>query len=269
MNGKSRLLVYLWSSVGGIASSHAYLGHEWCALLGAFGLCMSLILAAEANLGRRDAITAVVVYHAWIGVHCWGFLHYGLPLHAATVVYQALAGLLVGWVSVDRQGATRGLRLAAGMALVEWLRQLGPIGFPLSLGATQVAMPWRPVLGLLGSYGTTALLVGTMWLIARALLARRASLALVGLLLGTVATLWGSFQPGLEIGTQPLRVAILQGSIPTWLHQQAQASDSARWIVDEQYFSMSESALEDENLDLLILPESALHKTIGQTGSSL
>ena len=254
----------LWASVGGALASQAYLWHGLFAIPAMVALGLAL-RGPYGELGwRREIIWVCIVFEAWIGVHCWGFLHYGLPLYSATVAYMAVSGLLVGLALVGLQPEPRitPVRVALAWVFVEALHQIGPFGYPLFFGGTQVHLPWRSAMGVVGSLGLSGLLVGTG--VALAISRRSAPYWMVAFIL---ISLLGCYQPGLRASGPTRTIAAVQGGVPSWLYQVAEASELAADLVEAHYFDLVEVAL-GEGAEIVLLPESALHRNVAIAGNA-
>jgi len=263
----------LWASIAGCALSHAYLGHGAWAWLGVLALGVALV-ADEPQTPRRLVLIGAIV-QAWVGLNCWGFLHYGAPLFLATLLYSIAAGALFGFLLTDWGRSTvRVTPLRAGVAwlAVEWLRQLGPVGFPLFVGGTQAGLPVRSALAVVGSVGLSGLMVAFGVSVVIGLHARRSRKVIGWLALLLATVLVGRWQPLLEEEPQPLDLAVVQAGMPNWVYVVAHSSAAAKSIVQSAFFEPAEAAL-TAGADVVFLPESALHRPIpwhdGELGEAL
>lgn len=247
----------LWASVAGCLASQAYLWHGAWALPATVALGVALASGQAHSSPRAATIAALTVFQTWVGVHCWGFAHYGAGLYAGSILYMAMSGLLVGgMVSIRRGGQPSPVALAAAWVLIEAVHEIGDVGFPLYLGATQVHLPWRALLAVVGAVGTSGLLVGLGVAIGQ----RRRS-ALVWLLAAVALTGLGRWQPDLTEAGPPVEVAAVQGAVPSWLYKAMDRSLPAGYLVEDHYFRLAQDALGTE-ADLVLMPESALHHPI-------
>jgi len=251
----------LWASIAGILFAQAYLHSAPFALAGAVALGLALRPPFDRNW-RRQIARVFIVQQIWIALHGWGFLHYGWRLYVATLFYFALSGallsiLVIGFARRPRVGP---LRVAAAWMTVEALHQVGSFGFPLFLGGTQIEMPWRTSMGVIGAVGLSGLIIGLGVAATRARMsALRWAAALV------VFSLLGLWQPGIEEVGESQDVAIVQGGVPSWFYQIVDDSEAAAYLVEDHYFGLAEEAFVG-GPDLVLLPEAALHHAIAQTG---
>jgi len=241
----------LWTLVAGVSLSQAYLTHGAFALPGVLALGLALP-TREHPRPLRASLAVGVIVQLLVGLHCWGFVRYGAPVYAGTVVYSGLCGALFGLLASGRHRAPTALSAAAAWGAVEALRQVGGLGFPLYLGATQVALPWRSALSVVGAAGVSALLVGLGVAVVRR---RRVAIWLGVFAAAAVGGLW---QPGLSPAGPPVRVAIVQGGVTPSLYDAASLSEAARTVVRHRYFSLAGDAA--RSADLVVLPEAALHR---------
>ncbi|MBN1947389.1 MAG: hypothetical protein JW797_17090 [Bradymonadales bacterium] len=271
------LVRFLWASAAGCLLAQAYLHHGLWAWPAAVALAMAVGPGLQGRAPRRSVVVACVLCFTWFGLHGWGFLYYGRLLFLVSVLYNGLAGLLVGLLLLPGRSPCRYpvLRFALAFTAVEYARQLGPFGFPLAVGATQVHLPWRLAMAVVGSFGLSGLIAAVGFATAELLrtFARqgrnrpfRQALALAGWVAAMAAvTLVGGWQPGLERQGDPQIAAIVQGGIPTWLYQASQGSQDAALQVESTYFGLSAQALQTD-ADLVVLPEAALHRPIPVDG---
>ena len=248
----------LWATVGGALASQAYLWNGLFALPAVIVLGLALGPPYPITGWRREVTWACVVFESLIGIHCWGFTHYGLPLYAATIAYMAVSGLLLGLavVGLSKRPRITPMRVALAWVAVEAVHQIGQFGFPLFLGATQVHLPWRSAMSVVGSLGVSGLLIGT----GVALTTSRRSLASwIGVTV--VVSAFGLWQPGLAPAGPKRPIAAVQGGIPSWLYQVSESSEVAAHLVESQYFDLTEEVLQ-EPVEIVFLPESALHRDI-------
>lgn len=251
---------FLWACVAGVLLSQAYLHSALFALAGALALGIALRPPYDAKW-RRQVARVFIVVQLWIGLHCWGFLHYGWKLYIATLFYMALSGGLMSILVIGfaRQPRFTPLRVAAAWVTVEALHQLGPYGFPLFLGGTQVDMPWQSAMGVIGAVGLSGLIIGLGVAAARG---RLTALRWVAAILGI--SLLGLWQPGIREVGETQQVALVQGGIPSWFYQIVDESETAAYLVEDHYFGLAEEAFVG-GPDLVLLPEAALHHPIAQT----
>jgi apolipoprotein N-acyltransferase len=248
----------LLAVLAGVLLSQAHLVSGLLAFPGVVAFGGALRLVARGPRARRRAALLGFVTQGLIGLHCWGFVAYGVPLYLAVVAYLALSGAAVG--ALGARGP-----VAAGLAWcgVELLHALGPVGFPLFLGGTQSHLPWRTALGVVGAAGVSGLLVawGGAVVVGRRAVAL-ATAALVG------SALLGAWQPGLRVAERSVTVALVQGAVPNWLYGLAGPSPAARALVEHAYHGGAARAVAS-GAELVVLPETALRNSVVTRGERI
>lgn len=203
---------------------------------------------------------------SWIGVsaHQFGIPHLAfsggitLCFVLALAGYFALAGGLALWLTRRAGVHARLVALVATVWLSEWLRGWLLSGFPWQLlGYSQTDGPLAGVFPILGTSGASAVLLVISALLVASLEARRQdadprrplllAAALVILLQGMGRV------PLTEPAGPPLRVALLQGSVPQHLKW-----DPAQFQPTIALYRQLTSRALAAGVDLLIWPESAI-----------
>lgn len=268
----------LWASLAGLLFSQAHLWHGALAWPGAVAMGVAVSGIPDGPRRRPRLVWLCAVVQGWQGLHCWPFLHYGPLLYAGAIAYLLASGASVGLLLAGRRPAASAgsFSLRAGLAFlaVDYVHQLGPLGFPLILGGSQVHLPWRGAIAVVGAVGLSGLIVGSGVAVGGWMSGRLVGSAgnrrgghgrtVSAWILATLLTwLLGNWQPGLSTVGAPLRVAIVQGSVPNWLYVMANSSRAGRLLVEARYHRLTREALSAERpVDLVVLPEAALHREI-------
>jgi apolipoprotein N-acyltransferase len=178
-----------------------------------------------------------------------------LPAAIVLSLYLSLFMVLTGWLA-RRLVMLRlpfEIALAASWAVMEYLRSLGPLGFPwASLGYSQTPYPGLlQTATVVGTYGVSALIVLVNGLLARALLSRRwlplaaaALIILVPLAAGRVAL--SRAQTG-----RAVELALIQPNISGEIKWDKAYSDTSVAILERM-------TLRSGNADLVVWPETAV-----------
>ncbi|MFH1219461.1 MAG: apolipoprotein N-acyltransferase [Candidatus Eisenbacteria bacterium] len=178
-----------------------------------------------------------------------------LPAAVLLCLYLALFMLLVGYLSrrLVLLRVPYEIALAIAWGGVEYLRSLGPLGFPwASLGYSQV--PYPPVIqqaAVVGTYGLSAWIVLVNGLLARLALSRRAWLGVVVAAVFGLPVLGGALVLSHARSETDLRVALVQPNI----------SGAVKW--DEAYRDstmevLTEMTLKTRGADMIVWPETAV-----------
>ena len=175
------------------------------------------------------------------------------------VMEAALFGVFgLGWAFASR--TPRGWWIVLAPALwvaVELLREYVPIvGFPWGqLAQGQVGIPWELPLAAIGGGKTVSFLVVAVNVaIALAWLdrgVRRVGLVSIGAGLLGIGPMIGAMRPHTDTGTEPLRIAIVQGNAGAGV----QVEDESARV--ERHVALTKDAAADD-LDLVVWPESSI-----------
>ncbi len=253
---------------------------------------------AAGSLKRSIALGALAYLLA--GAHVWGIGQYGWTIYGAGVLYLSLAGALFGALAFPfldaRLRLVRVLGLCAAWVLAEYTRTLTPYSYPMLLGPclgdipllSQIAAlagPWGMdgFVALFSALGAEAVEAHAVprhprlaptrparWLAAA--LATLTAVALFGALRLSLAGPPGAVDlqgqardddAALAHIDRPLRVAMAQGGVPTWLYRRAGVFERLQSVIDANYLGLLDQALDaDRPPDWIILPESAFGRTI-------
>jgi apolipoprotein N-acyltransferase len=178
-----------------------------------------------------------------------------LPAAIVLSLYLALFMMLTGWLArrLMRFRVPFEIALAAAWTAMEYLRSLGPLGFPWgSLGYSQTPyIAMVQMASVVGTYGITALIVLVNGMLARTLVRRRWSYLVVVAValmvpLGAGRLVLGGARPG-----RTVKVSLIQPNI----------SGTVKW--DEAYSDttmaiLRRMTLETPDSTLVIWPETAV-----------
>lgn len=178
-----------------------------------------------------------------------------LPAAVVLCLYLSLFMVLAGWLSrrLVKVRIPFPAAVAAAWAVVEYLRSLGPLGFPwASMGYSQTSYPSiLQTASVTGTYGLSALVVLVNALIAEAFLSRRLSLALAAAALVAVPALSGKAVLRNAAAGPEVEVALVQPNI----------SGSVKWDAayrDTSMAILSRLSLRSPEADLIVWPETAV-----------
>ncbi len=217
--------------------------------------------AAGAGLGLLSGLIA--------GSALYGLSPYGGLLYALLIVYCGLHmagfGLGIAWLSTRTSGVARSVLPALLWTGFEYLRRLGPVSFPITLGGTHAHLPVLcQVAEVTGVHGVSFLLALPAGLLLEAFATRRLPrralavhlVALVGALGGGAASLALRLPPGPEV-----RVAGVQSALPNWVYRIAPASAPHRSLLWETLTDGTDAALA-RRPQLVVWPETAVHEPL-------
>jgi apolipoprotein N-acyltransferase len=178
-----------------------------------------------------------------------------LPAAVVLCLYLSVFMVFAGFASrrIGKLGIPFEIALALAWGGVEYLRSLGPLGFPwASLGYSQT--PYLAVVqqaGVIGTYGISAWVILINGLVARFLMTRRtavllvAAVVLVGPVVGGQIALWSEQQ-----GTT-VPVALVQPNIPGSVKWSQSFRDSTMSLLAGMTYQAGDA-------DLIIWPETAV-----------
>ena len=269
MNGSpSTLESAAWTAVSVALLCLTWIGSPYLALPALVALLWALRDAAP-----RRALYIGLAVGALQTVVLAGIAKAGAVLFVALVAVYALAGagfaVGVALLAPRAAGLGRSAGIAAVGCVVEWLHAQLPYGAANLMGDSQHAGPFLPLARVAGSYGVGFALLFAAGCVVTALCRLgeagraprrwRAALALLpAALLLVVGNLWALLAMPVQQGT--LRVAAIQGGLPTWLYRRAEEEAAWREIPAQIYLAQTRRAGAAE---LTIWPETAVWRWWG------
>jgi apolipoprotein N-acyltransferase len=178
-----------------------------------------------------------------------------LPAALVLCLYLSLFMILMGWLA-RRLVMLRipfEIALAAAWAATEYLRSLGPLGFPwASLGYSQT--PYLGILqlaSLVGTYGISAFVVLVSGILARAVLRRKLSYVAAAAVIVVAPALLGQAMVSRTEAGRRIEVSLIQPNISGKIKWDKAYSDTSMAILKRM-------TLRSPDSDLVVWPETAV-----------
>lgn len=274
------VLSALLQAYGAMSSGHVM----WLAPV-PWGLALALRLS-RAPTGWLGALRAGAGPSALLGLVAgaqqWGVAYYAAGAWALLIAYHVLVWGLFGALAavlLATRRASAALGVGALWALLEVLRSFGAYSYPFSFGGMLAGeLPLLQLASVTGVSGLSLLLMWTGMALGTAGASAfgvrdwaRRGRVLAPLLVTALVALSGA----LRLRTAPsasetLRVAVLQGSVPTWLYSLASGTGPFRRVVEEHYGALYRQALHDRPApEVVFFPETTFDWHLEMTTASL
>lgn len=220
---------------------------------------------------------AALLFHA---VSAYGFKYY-----IVLVIYDGLQGALTAAAYVVLLKKAKNLAAAIFVPPLTWivfeyLKTVGIISFPMSLGASQYHfLPFLQFASIAGVYGLSLII---LWvnrvLVAWAIefffpeerrlkhtkfLRQLAIVSTAVCFIFAAIVCWGHYVLAKNPIEDPeIKVSIIQGSIPLNFYDRQVSDERIKKLISDSYFDLTEEALREQRPDVLLWPEGAIYDMV-------
>lgn len=247
-----------------------------------------IFIAIRKSSLRNAAISGIFFGLTFSFVLFYATTAYGLVYYGVTVFYNTLFVVIavLSQALLYRRG--RGVLYnffipPSVWVIFEYLRTIGPVSLPASLGITQYSfLELLQSASIIGTYGISLIVLWVNSAVAAAFL------SLSGLEHKTLRQRYGVFFGAITVlvilssliirghgvlkanplDTSGIKVSIVKGGLPIELYKKQEYDAGAKQLIRDTYFELTERSLVSEHPEILVWPEGAIYEPVMEIGSS-